>query len=110
MDGAVPGSGKFTKSKEVFYVGPDQEDSSVPMDSGTSSIILKYHPWEAKGPTYLKLSRSKKDEIIWDKIMEDTNMAEPVPIEEFFSIDMYSVFDEIGDEIDCRRKTKHSQG
>lgn len=31
-------------------------------------------------------------------------------LEEFFKIDMHSVFDEFGDEIECRLKTKHSQG
>ena len=44
------------------------------MESKVSSLILKYHPWDAKGPAYLALSRAAKDEILWDKITEDTTM------------------------------------
>ena len=98
-------------SSKVFEVAPFLADhESVPMVNGVSSIILKYHPWEAKGPAYLKLSRADKDAIVWGKITESDQKSDPVDISEFFKIDMHSVFDEFGDELDCRLKTKHSQG
>ena len=87
-----------------------QSVSKLPLENSVSSIILHHHPWTAKGPAYLKLSSAEKGAIIWDKIIENDSMQEAVPIEEFFKIDMHSVFDEIGDEMDCRLKTKHSQG
>jgi len=33
-----------------------------------------------------------------------------VPFGEFFKIDSDSIYDEFGDEMDCRLKTAHSQG
>ena len=47
---------------------------SLPMENNVSSIILRYHPWEAKGPAYLAKSRRAKDEMLWDLITQDTTM------------------------------------
>jgi hypothetical protein len=97
-------------NKVVSKVSALQSVSKLPLENSVSSIVLQHHPWTAKGPSYLKLSSAEKGAILWDKIREDDTMQEAVPIEEFFKIDMHSVFDEIGDEMDCRLKTKHSQG
>lgn len=71
--------------------------------------MIQYHPWDAKGPGYLELSRQKKSRILWEKITEDATQG-PFNRMEFFRIDLNSVFDEWGDEYDCRFKTTHGQG
>lgn len=64
----------------------------------------------AKGPAYENLDREEKADILWDKITEDYTTQAFVPMEEFFKIDTDAVYDEFGDEFDCRLKTVHSQG
>ena len=71
---------------------------------------MEPHPWVAKSASYISLTRAKKADIIWNKIIEDDSLAPPVDAEEFFNIDLSHVFDEFGDELDCRLKTVHSQG
>lgn len=75
------------------------------------SVILELHPWDTKSASYLSLDRSSKSSILWDKITMDDTMAPPTnTAEELMKIDVASVFDEWGDELDCRLKTIHSQG
>ena len=58
------------------YVGQNSELSPVEVQNQVSSIIVTLHPWTAKGPEYLSLSRAQKLEILVDKIMEDDTIQE----------------------------------
>jgi len=40
-----------------------------------TSVILNDHPWLAKGPEYIALSREDKSDILWEKIMESDKMG-----------------------------------
>lgn len=72
---------------------------------------MELHPWDTKSASYLSLDRSHKSSILWDKITQDDTIAPPAnTAEELMKIDVASVFDEWGDELDCRLKTIHSQG
>lgn len=90
-------------------VGAYEEFNYIEVEKHVSTIILDFHPWVAKGQEYLSLDRHDKLEILWKKIEEDDT-----PIEEaegsFFLADMAGVFDEQGDEFDCRHKTAHQFG
>ena len=92
-------------------VGADQHLGYIPVKSRNSSIILSFHPWVAKGKNYLSLDRGEKDQILWNKITADRT-ANPNPVEAmgFFNLDRNSIFDEFGDENDCRDKTVHNRG
>jgi len=46
---------------------------------------------------------------LWKKITEDKTINEDISLA-FFDIDLADVFDEFGDEFDCRPKTAHPQG
>ena len=92
-------------------VGAGQHLGYIPVESRGSSIILSFHPWVAKGKKYLSLDRGEKDQILWNKIIDDrTTNWHPVDPLDFFDIDHSVVFDEFGDEFDCRNKTGHTQG
>merc|ERR1711997_915247 len=81
------------------------------MGAEGSSIILSLHPWVAKGKEYLSLHRLEKELILWNKIIADrTTNPNPAGELDFFDIDLVGVFDEFGDEFDCRHKTVHPQG
>ena len=56
------------------------------------------------------LDREDKADILWDKIKEDSTTQEAVPFDAFFTMELDAVYDEIGDEFDCREKVVHSQG
>lgn len=75
-------------------------------------IILDLHPWVAKGAEYLSLSRDDKAAILWNKITEDqTPNPNPGSEDDFFLLtDLSPIFDEWGDEFECRIKTAHSLG
>jgi len=65
----------------------------------------------AKGKQYLSLDREEKEIILWNKIIADRTInPNPAGELEFFDIDLVGVFDEFGDEFDCRHKTVHPQG
>lgn len=65
----------------------------------------------AKGKQYLSLDREEKELILWNKIIADRTTNWNVAGElDFFDIDLVGVFDEFGDEFDCRHKTVHPQG
>jgi len=57
----------------------------------------------------LSLDRDEKEYILWNKITEDESTNQNINLE-FFDIDLAGVFDEFGDEFDCRLKTVHQQG
>jgi hypothetical protein len=63
----------------------------------------------AKGTEYLSLTRDQKLNILWDKITENNEMGDNFH-HEVTEIDVSTVFDEFGDEMECRHKTLHSQG
>ena len=46
---------------------------------------------------------------MWNKITADRTINPNVNLE-FFDIDLSPVFDEFGDELECRHKTAHPQG
>ena len=56
------------------------------------------------------MSRKDKADILWSKIIESEEIGELVDPLEGFSIDPATVFDEWGDEIECRKKVIHMQG
>lgn len=93
-----------------FKVGANQQFSDINVDNRVSSIVLNKHIWTAKGEDYLSLEREEKQDIIWDKITEDSTIHEHWNFMEFFGLDLDDVFDERGDEFDCRNKTAHPQG
>ena len=72
-------------------------------------MILKHHPWVAKGEHYLSLLRDEKSDVLWSKIIENDEMGKNWH-NEVTRINVSSVFDEHGDEMDCRHKTISSQG
>ena len=39
-------------------------------DVQSSAVILKHHPWVAKGEHYLGLRKEEKADILWEKINE----------------------------------------
>lgn len=90
-----------------FWVGAGEHVSQIDITNQQSSIIVSLHPWEAKGAKYLSLDRDWKEWILWQKIISDPTINEAAPSEEFFNIDLSGVFDEFGDEFDCRVKTAH---
>lgn len=57
----------------------------------------------------MSLDRDEKEFILWNKITEDESTNQNINLE-FFDIDLAGVFDEFGDEFDCRHKTVHPQG
>lgn len=61
----------------------------------------------AKGPEYLRLPREKKAEILWDKVLADEGIGRPTPFSSLIFVDFDNVFDESGDQFDCRIKTAH---
>ena len=63
----------------------------------------------AKGKQYLSLDREEKGQILWNKIIADRRTNWNVALD-FFDIDFAGVFNEFGDENDCRDKTAHQQG
>ena len=63
-------------------------------------MILKHHPWVAKGEHYLSLRKEEKADILWAKITESSEMGKNWQ-NEITKIDVSSVFDEHGDEMDC---------
>jgi len=63
----------------------------------------------AKGAEYLSLMREEKVNILWNKITESADKGENFH-HEVTEIDVSTVFDEFGDEMECRHKTLHSQG
>ena len=77
--------------------------------TGDSTVIVQYHPWLTKGPAYLSLSRQQKQEILHQKILEDDTIG-PLNKLGFTTIPLNTVFDDEGDEINCRDKTTHAQG
>jgi hypothetical protein len=89
--------------------GAGQQLGYIPVERSGSSIVLSLHPWVAKGAQYLSLDRDEKEYILWNKITENENTNENLNLE-FFDIDIAGVFDEFGDEFDCRHKTVHPQG
>ena len=91
-------------------IGANQNFGLIPVQNGESSIILSLHPWVAKGADYLSLDREEKAYILWNKIVEDNTIQEAQDPNEGFKLDLDSIFDEIGDEVDCRIKAFHSQG
>ena len=50
--------------------GALQRVNDVQFNKQTASIIVDHHPWVAKGPHYISLTREEKADIIWDKITE----------------------------------------
>ena len=87
-----------------------QAFSSVEFESRKPSLILQVHPWHAKGADYISLTREEKADILSHNICKDDTPNDFVSSLEFFNIDVDTVFDERGDEIECRKKTVHSQG
>ena len=63
----------------------------------------------AKGKEYLSLDREEKELILWNKIIADRTINQNLNLN-FFDVDLSGVFDEFGDEFDCRHKTAHPQG
>lgn len=90
-------------------VGAYEEFNKIEVEKHVSTIILDYHPWVAKGQEYLNLDRHDKLDILWYMITDDDTPVEEAS-EDFFLTDMAGVFDEMGDEFDCRRKTAHQFG
>lgn len=90
-------------------MGARQEITEYFTPSYFSTIMIQYHPWAANGPGYLKLSRKEKSRILWDKIKEDATQG-PINTMGFFKINLNSIFNEWGDEYDCRNKTTHGKG
>ena len=43
--------------------------------SGDMTLIVQYHPWLTKGPAYLRLDRKHKQDIIYDKLLEDATIG-----------------------------------
>jgi len=91
-------------------VGAGEEIGSIQFQNEVSSVILSLHPWVAKGVVYEGLDREEKADILWNKITEDDTIQPAVDRSEFFKIDTDSMYDEFGDEFDCRVKSIHSQG
>ena len=71
------------------------------------SMILTEHPWVAKGPEYLRLPKEEKAAILMDKIMESDAIGARTPFDSLIFVDFDNVFDESGDQFDCRIKTAH---
>ena len=94
---------------ESTRVGANQEFNEVHYSKHLSSVILEHHPWDTKGADYLELMREEKTRIIWDKITESDEIGGNFH-HEVTEIDVSTVFDEWGDEMECRNKTLHSQG
>ena len=102
-------------SRSVRYehgtkVGAGEDIGYVQVQNEDSSIILSLHPWVAKGAAYESLDREDKADILWNKITEDSTTQPAVPRSEFFKVDTDAMYDEFGDEFDCRLKSIHSQG
>lgn len=94
---------------QSISIGANQELRSVAHSKKSASFILEHHPWVTKGPDYLSLMREEKAGIIWDKITESAEMGGNFH-NEVTEILVSTVFDEWGDEMDCRHKTLHSTG
>lgn len=75
-----------------------------------STIIINNHPWVAKGPDYVSMGRDEKTGIIWDKIIENDQIAPAAGLTDYFAIDPNTDYDEWGDEFDCRTNVFNSQG
>jgi hypothetical protein len=73
-----------------------------------STIIINYHPWVAKGPDYVSMSRQEKAGIIWNKIMKNEQIAPAAGPIDFFEIDANSLYDQWGDEFDCQNNVFNS--
>ena len=67
-----------------------------------SSIILSSHPWDAKSPVYIGLSRQDKFKILDRKINENHELGATNDQSSFFGSNQNGVFDEWGDELECR--------
>lgn len=89
-------------------VGAGEDIGYVQVENEDSSIILSLHPWVAKGAAYESLDREDKADILWNKITEDSTTQPAVPRSEFFKVDTDAMYDEFGDEFDCRLKSIHS--
>ena len=94
----------------ILSIKADESSKKIRTGPKASSVVLNYHPWVAKGPEYIKMSRTDKADILWSKITESNEIGEVVDIKEGFFIDSATAFDEWGDEIECRKKAIHSQG
>ena len=70
-------------------------------------MILTEHPWVAKGPEYLRLPKQEKAAILMDKIMASDEIGTRTPFSSLIFVDFDNVFDESGDQFDCRIKTAH---
>ena len=67
------------------------------------SIILNSHPWDTKSPGYIGLSREEKFKILDRKINEINELGDTNDQLSFFlNSNQNGVFDEWGDEIECR--------
>ena len=68
---------------------------------------MKKHIWVAKGEHYLSLDREDKSDILMGKLLEDDTKGDPIEvisgIVKFAERHSDDVFDENGDEFDCRR-------
>ena len=64
-----------SEGTETSRVGANQEFSAFEFNQRQSSVILKHHPWVAKGADYLSLMRHQKLNILWDKIMESSELG-----------------------------------
>lgn len=64
-----------SEGTETSRVGANQEFGAFEFNQRQSSVILKHHPWVAKGADYLSLTRHQKLNILWDKIMESSELG-----------------------------------
>jgi len=55
----------------------------------------------------LSLPREEKAGILWKKILADDEIGRPTPFSSIMFVDFDNVFDESGDQFDCRIKTVH---
>ena len=104
----IDGKDWFRCGDDGVKVDASMQSEFVPYHAG-STVIVQYHPWLTKGPAYLSLSRQEKHEIIHQKILEDDQIG-PLNGAGFTTIALNTVFDDEGDEINCRDKTTHAQG
>ena len=64
-----------SEGTETSRVGANQEFGAFEFNQRQSSVILKHHPWVAKGADYLSLMRHQKLNILWDKITESSELG-----------------------------------
>lgn len=88
------------EEKEVLSIHGEQQYARL-RALEHDSIIINYHPWTAKGPDYISMSRDEKQGIIWDKITEDDMTAPASSRDDFLAADENSFYDEWGDELEC---------